>query len=155
MRTNYIPLIIVLFLAVNLINAQDDQEILPKILLKNTTLNKNTTYIIDDNITISNGSVLIIEEGVQLKSKNNTEITFIIDSGSRVIANGSYDSPITTLKEGEKDKQPSIIMKSSISGNSQKITSRQYVYENINNPTMVVNTNTFIPSEISSVTPDF
>ncbi len=155
MRTNYIPLFIVLFAITNLLNAQETQEILPKVLLKNTTLTKNTTYIIDNDITISNESILIIEEGVTLKSKNNSKITFIIDSGSKVIANGSYDAPISTQNMEETDKNPGIIMKSAVSANSEKITSREYAYENIDNPTMIVNTNTFMPSEISSVTPDF
>jgi len=147
MKHTYIPLLIVTVLSLHFISAQDLQEI-PKVILKNTTLTKNTTYMADEYITVSQGATLIIEEGVTLNSKNHNKIVFIIDNGSKIIAKGSADYPIKTMQENEKPLP--IIMTNSMTKDN-KIVGSQFSYKNIDYPTMVVNTNPYTHTDIGNV----
>jgi len=85
MIQNYLPqLLIMLFLSNSLIAQNNGDNKLPATITSDLILAKNTTYIVPDNIELSNGAILNIEEGVILKSLQHTRVTIIINSGSKI-----------------------------------------------------------------------
>ena len=117
------------------------------------TLTKNTTYSVNDVIQVYNGAILQIEEGVILRSTNNSNITFVITEGSKVIALGSYTNPIKAIGSEITSEQPTIIMTSSLA--KEDNTTNQFSYRSINNPTLLKSQQPISNTAISSANSNF
>ncbi|WP_103072612.1 hypothetical protein [Aquimarina sediminis] len=154
MKKNYFSKFIIIVLLSNLAVSQNDTQVLPSTLSENTTLLKNTTYTISDDIKISNGSTLTIEEGVILKSDNKEKIVFIIENGAKIIAAGSYDYPITAITKSKRSKEPTIVVKSSILENGYE-TNSNYRYLKIENPTVLMSHKPTLDTKVASSTSNF
>lgn len=155
MIKNYIPLLLLLLIIIpniTISQANTTKEQLPKRINSDFTLTKNTTYIVDDIINISNGAILHIEEGVILQSTDSSNITFIITEGSRVIASGSYTNPIKTTTQQNTSEQPIIVMTSSLTKDN---TTNQFRYKSIDNPTILMSQQPFTNTVIGSVDSTF
>ncbi|WP_405206044.1 hypothetical protein [Aquimarina sp. LLG6339-5] len=153
MIKNYKPLSFVLILLSSFSFGQEKELKSP--IINDITLIANTTYIVPQEIFLTNGSILTIEEGVILKNNNNPKITISIANGSKVIASGSYENPITSTSNDATTKKPMIIMKSSTGKNNTTITDNHFHYKSIENPTIWMNSQPAIQTEISSVQPNF
>ncbi|WP_159092151.1 hypothetical protein [Aquimarina sp. Aq107] len=153
MIKNYMPLSFVLILLSSFSFSQEKELKSP--IINDITLIANTTYIVPQEILLTNGSILTIEEGVILKNNNNPKITISIENGSKVIASGSYENPITATSNDVTNKKPMIIMKSSTDRNSNAIANNQFYYKSIENPTILMNSQPLIQTEISSIQPNF
>ncbi|MDH7443995.1 hypothetical protein [Aquimarina sp. 2201CG14-23] len=156
MIKKYIPQLLLVLLLSNFLNAQThtDQE-LPSTIHADLTLTKNTTYIVTNDIQLSNGAILNIEEGVTLKSINKTTVTIIINGGSKVIASGSYDNPIKPATKLITKDQPIIVMKSSSAEDKHNLDANSFYYKTIENPTLLMSPEPVTNTVVSSVDPDF
>ncbi len=155
MTKNYISLLVIVLLVIFPSLAQSTAAVsLASTIDKDMTLAKNTTYIIEDQLHVSKGAVLTIEEGVTLKSKKAPKIVIVIDNGSRVHAAGSADNPIKAATEIATEENSIIEMRSSLSFNNATIAN-DFKYNAIEHPTILVNETPFIDTKISSVDTDF
>jgi len=78
MKKNYLPLIFsLLFFNAIAISQEENSKQLPTIITSDFTLKKDMTYTVDDVIQVYNGAILKIEEGVLLKSLNNSNILLL------------------------------------------------------------------------------
>lgn len=153
MTTNYLFNLTCVLLISNFTLAQQSLNSVPQILLEDMTLQKNTKYQIDHQVTISNKAILYIEEGVVLVSKDGNAVILIIDNGSKVVANGSFNAPITIGNDVKTKREPSIIMKSLESNLKQNNDTSGFTYLKINNPIVVANLNSFEPTEAADMIP--
>ncbi|MFC5044945.1 hypothetical protein ACFSTE_21210 [Aquimarina hainanensis] len=155
MKINYIPLFVFLCCFSAVIFSQQKASVLPVIISENMILTKNTMYTFENNITIINNAILTIEEGVTFKNPKKASITFFVEGGSKVVASGSYQNPISVITDKNTDR--STITVTSISGKDMNGSApfSSYSYNKIENPTILINTNTAPERIASSVSGDF
>lgn len=158
MIKNYLSLCFVLaftFVSSFSIAQEKNNTELTNPIIRDITLTKNTTYIVPKELLVSNNAILTIEEGVVLQNQNNDKITIIIDTGSKVIASGSHENPITAATKPDSIEKPSIVMKSAGSTKDMAVVGNDFNYESIKNPTILMNPASAPNTEISSVQSDF
>lgn len=144
MKNNYFILCVTILLFTNSIYSQNTKKKqLSSPILSDTHLVKNTTYILKDTIEVTNGAILTIDEGVTLKTQDNSTVTITIDKGSKVIAFGSYENPIKIDTNSENN---GIVMKSSLTTETST-----YHYKQIEHPTVLMNLNPVSETQVSSV----
>ncbi|MBW1299094.1 hypothetical protein [Aquimarina litoralis] len=154
MIKNYLPLLCFIFILLPYNSfCQEDYEHIKSPIISSTTLKANTTYIVSNEILITNNATLTIEEGVTLKNPENHEVIISIENGSRVIASGSYDNPI--LASTNSSEKPIIVMKSSRQKADNSVVDNFFYYKSIENPTILMSSKSNSYNNISSVQGDF
>ncbi|MGY3795849.1 hypothetical protein [uncultured Aquimarina sp.] len=154
MIKNYLPLLcFILILVPNFNFSQENFEKIKSPIISSTILKANTTYLVPNEILITNSATLTIEEGVTLKNPENNEIIISIENGSRVIASGSYDNPIVAATD--LSAKPVIIMKPSLQKTDNAVADNYFYYKSIENPTVLMNSQPNSYNNISSIQGDF
>lgn len=136
--------------------SQENMQQLPNVLIEDTTLSKNTTYLVDNFITISTHAILTIEEGVVFKNINNGQVVIILKEQSKLIAQGSYKAPITAVT-ANGDTASSIIIKPSASFDMDATSGAtdKFSYDGFKNPTILINPNTIENTKVAVSEIDF
>ena len=122
--------------------SQNNTRELTNVLHENTTLTKNTTYLVNDFITVSNNAILTIEEGVVFRNVNDGQVIIILEEQAKLIAQGSYKAPITAVT-ANGDAESSIIVKPSTSFDTDFASNvtNNFRYNGFKNPTILINPN--------------
>lgn len=151
MKKNYY--LLVLFLGSFLISfAQSTTETLPTIIKENTILKRNTTYVLETNVIIGKNVVVRIQEGVKFMSKSNDNSTFLMEPGAKIVANGTYDKPITAVSEDNKTID--LIVRTVPLETTDIVHSEDLTYRNIQNPMVLFNTQDESTDVYANVLPD-
>lgn len=152
MKKNYYLLFCILSCCLISFGQENNTQHLPSIIKENTKLLKNTTYTLESDVIISEGVILTIEEGVILQSVSKNNTTFLIESGAKIIACGSYENPIKAITENDN---LNIIIRSVPAEKNDMVYTEDFIYNQIENPTVLMNATSTKNDVFANVSPDF
>lgn len=152
MKKNYYLFLLTLSCCLISFGQQNDTKTLPTIIKENTKLLKNTTYTLESDVIISEGIILTIEEGVILQSTSKNNTTFLIESGAKIVACGSYENPIKAITQ---NNALNIIIRSVPAEKNDMVYTEDFIYSQIENPTVLMNATSAKSDVFANVTPDF
>lgn len=87
--------------------AQSPTKTITGNITSNRTFDRDTIYLLDGFVFVKNNATLTIESGTLIKGVSGNRSTLIITRGSKLIANGTKNSPIVfTSDQGPGDRNP-------------------------------------------------
>ncbi len=134
---------------------EKEYQTLPSIIKEDLTLTKHTSYITDSNIIVGKNVTITIEEGVVLQMNSYTNPAFLMESGAKLIASGSYNHPIKAVIKNNLDKELDIIVGILPTNKNSTADGQHFTYHKIENPTVLMNTSSAKTSGYADITPDF